>query len=263
MELEAGEVVLGKLTSSEFKSRLGDGGLHSVIIAVGATEQHLDHLAMEHDVAMAQYVAIHAAQKIFPAAVVVVPTTLGLSEHHMASAGTLSSTPGAWFGIVHDTIASLVRAGLNNILILNGHAGNEAPVEGVLWQWQLEFRQVSPSVNLQFESYWNLCRSFSEQHCEGSIPGHGQEYETATGLYALSENVRLSHKQASNEEGVKRATYAAGEKMVQAAIQATADYLLAMNDDPHRIILTPSPSRDRHHTRQDALRKAKGALLAT
>jgi len=43
------QVLLGKLTRREFRQRMGSGALQACIIPVAAVEQHLEHLAMEHD----------------------------------------------------------------------------------------------------------------------------------------------------------------------------------------------------------------------
>ena len=45
----APETVLGKLTRREFRERMASGELVGCLIPVGAIEQHLEHLAMEHD----------------------------------------------------------------------------------------------------------------------------------------------------------------------------------------------------------------------
>jgi len=246
VEAAQGEVLLGKLTSAEFKSRLGEGGLHAAIIALGATEQHLEHLAMEHDIAMAQYIATEAAKRVYPAAVVVVPTTLGLSEHHMAHAGTLTAKPGGWHAIVFDAVDSLARAGLTNILLLNGHAGNETPMDGALRQWQMYFRNTAPEVNVQFESYWNLCREFSEAHCEGAVPGHAQEYETAMALYALPDNVRRAALDSGSDPSARLAMPEQGRELVEQAISGTVRFLSEMSAGTRRAMMPLVSTRERY-----------------
>jgi creatinine amidohydrolase len=43
------EVLQRKLTRREFRERMKTGELKGCIVPVGAIEQHLEHLAMEHD----------------------------------------------------------------------------------------------------------------------------------------------------------------------------------------------------------------------
>ncbi|MET4577611.1 creatininase family protein [Ottowia thiooxydans] len=244
------EVLIGKLTRREFREAVSAGRLDSAIVALGATEQHLDHLAMDHDIAMATHIATYAAQQLYPRAVVAVPTCLGLSEHHMEHPGSMTAKPGSWFSVVFDTIDSLVRSGLTHILLLNGHAGNEAPVEGILRQWQLYYRHTAPLVNLQFESYWNLCREFSEDHCEAPVPGHAQEYETSTVLHALPGNVRSDLLLEEGEPVASRSTAKIGRPMVEQAIERTAAHLRAMQEGVVRDLAPLVSTRERYLARR-------------
>ncbi len=50
-------VWVGKLTRREFRERRLQGELSVCLIPVAATEQHLEHLAMEHDYRSCLYVA--------------------------------------------------------------------------------------------------------------------------------------------------------------------------------------------------------------
>ena len=43
------QVLVGKHTRREFRQRMDGGELKACIIPVAATEQHLEHLSMEHD----------------------------------------------------------------------------------------------------------------------------------------------------------------------------------------------------------------------
>src|SRR5262245_33849788 len=51
------EVLLRKHTRREFRQRMQAGELEACIVPVAAIEQHLEHLAMEHDWRSAVYVA--------------------------------------------------------------------------------------------------------------------------------------------------------------------------------------------------------------
>ena len=53
----APEILLRKHTRREFRERMNSGELQAVIIPVAAIEQHLEHLAMEHDWRSVTYVA--------------------------------------------------------------------------------------------------------------------------------------------------------------------------------------------------------------
>src|SRR6185295_6239222 len=118
------EVLLRKLTRREFRQRMQAGQLAACILPVAAVEQHLEHLAMEHDWASTIHVATAVAQRLAPRVLVAEGLLAGISEHHMRHPGTLSLRPGTFLAVVSDLVDSLTRAGFRNILVLNGHGGN-------------------------------------------------------------------------------------------------------------------------------------------
>ena len=80
----------------EFRERMQAGQLQACIIPVAATEQHLEHLAMEHDWRSCMFIAEHVAQRLKPNVIVAPAMNIGISEHHMRHIGTLSALPGRW-----------------------------------------------------------------------------------------------------------------------------------------------------------------------
>ena len=240
------KVMIGKYTRREFREAMDSGRLHSAIVVTGATEQHLEHLAMEHDIAMATHIAVEVAKRLYPQVIVTVPLSFGLSEHHMSHRGSQTAKPGTWLSAIHDAVDGLVRHGFKNILILNGHGGNEASGDAVLWQWQHYYKATAPGVNIQFQSYWNLAREMSEQHCSGAVPGHAQEYETATALHVFPENVRMGELQGQEDKEPLKATAEKGKILVDAAIEKTAEYLQRMIDGQHRELSRQIFSRERY-----------------
>lgn len=230
------EVMLSKMTRREFREAIEAGKFQSCIIPTGAVEQHLEHLAMEHDIRSSTWIAQEAAERLYPQVVVAIPMDLGISEHHMMHKGTLSAKPGSWLAVLFDAIESMVRHGCKNILVLNGHGGNEAPVYGMLRQWQLYFQSQHPQVNLQFHSYWNLSRVKAEQVCRTGVPGHAQEYETSIALALFPENVRHDAMQDQEDKRPLEATAEKGRQLAESAIQKTVEYIQEMIEGRHREI---------------------------
>src|SRR5579863_4887028 len=145
------EVLQRRHTRREFRERMQAGELKACIIPVGAIEQHLEHLAMEHDWRSVCHIAVGVAERLRPRVLVAEGLMAGVSEHHMRHPGTLSLRPGTFLAVVADLIDSVARAGFKNILVLNGHGGNTAPVTGV---WE-QFLRIDP-VNLHFLSYLDV-----------------------------------------------------------------------------------------------------------
>ena len=154
--MSAQEVMLAKLTRREFRQAIESGNFSTAIVGIASNEQHLEHLAMEHDLASVTYIAREAAKRLYPQVIVTVPMAVGISEHHMIHKGTISARPGGWLAVLFDVVESLVRHGVKNVLIFNGHGGNTLPVMGVMDQWRYYLKSNAPGVNLQFCSYWEL-----------------------------------------------------------------------------------------------------------
>ncbi len=84
---------------------------------------------MAHDHLHANYMAEQIAKAMLPNVVVATPINIGVSEHHMeVGPGTLTVRPEIFCEFVFDVCDSLVRTGITNILILNGHGGNVKPM---------------------------------------------------------------------------------------------------------------------------------------
>jgi creatinine amidohydrolase len=218
-------VLVGKHTRREFRERLESGQLRACIIPVAATEQHLEHLAMEHDARSVTHVAIETALRLAPQVVVAPTLSIGISEHHMRHPGTFSAQPGSWLGILLDMIRSMRKAGFSNILVLNGHGGNITACQSA-WPQFLQRMEC----NLQFCSYWDLLpKEQAEPHLKTKrYPGHAQEFETAFALAAFPENVRCDAMQDQQDREPLAATAEAGAAMIDAIVENVAEFVQEM-----------------------------------
>jgi creatinine amidohydrolase len=230
------KLFLHKHTRREFRERMQAGELQGCIIPVAATEQHLEHLAMEHDWRSVLHISGEVARKLMPRVVVSPAMNIGISEHHMRHPGTLSAMPGSWLGVLHDAIRSMHHAGFKNILVLNGHGGNIAPCTGVWGQFQQRFE-----INLQFHSYWDfLPQSVAMAQLKtGRSPGHAQEFETAFALAAFPENVRREAMLDQPDKEPLQATAEAGCVMIAAIVDEVAHHLRGMLDGTNVAAIPP------------------------
>jgi len=225
--LDLSKISLLKHTRREFRQRMESGELKACIIPTAATEQHLEHLAMEHDWRSCLHVCHEVANRLSPHVLVAPVMNLGISEHHMRHIGTMSALPGSWLAVLFDAIRSMHHAGFTNILVLNGHGGNVAPCEG-MWGQYLQRLEI----NLQFRSYWDF---LSEEVAQanlttGRFPGHAQEFETAFALAAFPENVRDDAMQDQQDKEPLEATAEAGQIMIDAIVERTAEFVQDMID---------------------------------
>ena len=216
------KALLGKHTRREFRERMQAGELKACIIPVAATEQHLEHLAMEHDYASIMHLSTAIACKLAPQVIVAPSMSIGISEHHMKHIGTLTALPGSWLSVLFDTIRSMHDAGFTNILVLNGHGGNIATCEGMWGQFLQRLE-----INLQFKSYWDfISMEEATPYLETNrFPGHAQEFETAFAMAAFPENVRHDAMQNQEDKEPLHASVENGQALIEIAINNVAKFL--------------------------------------
>jgi creatinine amidohydrolase len=224
------EVMMDRMTRREFREGLENGNFQTAIIPTGANEQHLEHLTTGHDIRHSTHIAREAAMNLHPQVAVTVPMNVGISEHHMVHKGTITAKPGSWLSVLFDAAESVIRHGCKNVLILNGHGGNVAPVKGILGQWQLYFKLQAPDTNLHFCSYWDLIpEDFAHQHLKTKrYPGHAQEFETATALALFPDSVRVDAMNDQEDKEPLEATAEAGQALVDEAISQVTAYVKGM-----------------------------------
>ena len=224
------EVLLRKHTRREFRNRMSSGELQACIIPVAAIEQHLEHLAMEHDWRSATHVAVGVAKLLQPQVVVAEGLMAGVSEHHMKHPGTISLMPSTFLAVLNDVIDSMVRAGFQNIVVLNGHGGNIVPCRS---NWDQFLRRFQ--VNLHFLPYWEVYTvedanelMESGQRLPDDLPGHAQEFETSFALAAFPENVRTDMWTDQEDQTPAMATAEKGSEFIDRAVERVAKYVQEM-----------------------------------
>ncbi len=188
-------------TRKEFREALEGGILQGIVVPTGSTEQHNEHLAMIHDTASVTLVAELAALRVYPKVLVTPPVHIGISEHWMDRKGTLSLRKETFLAVVYDMCESLQRHGVKNILLLNGHGGNVAPLREAL----AGFRQKL-GINVQYNSYWEaytpeIIRKYMESN---TAPGHAAEFETSFAMAAFPERI---HWEGVNYEEAKKVVH--------------------------------------------------------
>ncbi len=215
-------VFVGDLTRKEFRHRVQTGTLKAAIVPVAATEQHEEHLEMFHDTLHVTFVAEQVARRLHPRAVVTTPVGIGVSEHWMAHPGTLTIRPEVFCEYVFDVCNSMVRAGIPNVLILNGHGGNVKPLMRRIDEYRDKLR-----VNLRFQSYWDVFDAGMVQSILETrrCPGHAGEFETSTMLVLAPERVR---RESIEDAGAAAASAEKGEPFIQSAIAGVAEILEKM-----------------------------------
>ena len=123
-----------ELTSPQFAAAVEKSG-GVCVIPLGIIEKHGPHLPLGTDLFEAREIAFTAAQKEY--AVVFPPYYFGQIFEARHQPGTMSYSSELMWKILEETCQELSRNGMNKIILMNGHGGNNNFL-GYFCQTQLE-----------------------------------------------------------------------------------------------------------------------------
>src|SRR5688572_17691981 len=95
------------------------------LVPVGSTEQHGPHMTLDTDSAIAEAFARRIGEALGEDAILCPTIRLGLSEHHLSFAGSLTLRAPTLLGLIADVVESLAHHGMKRVLLVNGHGGNQ------------------------------------------------------------------------------------------------------------------------------------------
>ena len=173
--------------SWEEVSAVRDGGINTVILPVGATEQHGLHLSTGVDTlsatAVAEATSVRTGIPILP------PLSYGCSMGHSTKwPGTLSLRPETLSKIVLELATWVQTSGFARMLVLNGHITNWAPLRCGLEN----IRHDLVDFRIALRSVWELSDAVSEfYHADGGSNWHANDGETSLMLHLRPELVRM------------------------------------------------------------------------
>src|SRR4051812_21172806 len=122
-------IELDKLTWPQVRAEL-EAGRDTVVMALGATEQHGRHMALATDALIGDHLARAVAERL---GALLAPTLrVGCSEHHVGFAGTMSLSEDSFHAVVCDLVRSLLSGGFARIVLLPTHGGNFGPLAAAL-----------------------------------------------------------------------------------------------------------------------------------
>src|SRR5215217_9314441 len=169
------------LTTEEFSAR------HIAVLPVAAVEQHGPHLPVGVDTYIAEAYLKRARALLPPdAPVVFLPIqTVGASDEHRAFRGTLTLSPETALRAFVEIGASVHRAGIRKLVIINSHGGNIALID--VAARQLRVRHNMLAVHASWGRFGYPEGLFGDAERTHGI--HGGEIETSVMLAAHPELV--------------------------------------------------------------------------
>lgn len=187
---------LADLTWPEVELLVGNG-IQTVVIPLGATEQHGPHLPLRIDSLIADAVAERFCRRV-PASIQAPVVDLGCSSEHMDFPGTLSLTASTLGAILEDLTVSFVRHGFSHIVVFSAHGGNDralAELEPALK------KSASPARVTIVHGIDALGKVWADASAQESIPAevsgaHAGEFETSIIAALRPDLIRWSRMSA-------------------------------------------------------------------
>jgi creatinine amidohydrolase len=139
---------LGGMTTRAVREYLSRKSM--IVVPAGSTEQHGDLAPVDCDAAIACAICEAASDR---AGVVCAPClSFGMSENHLAFAGSVSFSPATLSSVIREIAGSLAGQGFRNFLFVSGHGGNRGPVLSGIASAAID----SPGCRLRYLGYWDL-----------------------------------------------------------------------------------------------------------
>lgn len=139
------------------------------ILPIGSTEQHAQ-LSLCVDLILAEKVSVDAANPLKIPVFPVMP--YGLAPYFNAYPGTICLKVETLMAVMRDVIASLHRSGFRQILIVNGHGGNN-PVGALAQELMSEYGDTS----IKFHNWWNAPKTWAKAQAIDETGSHANWME--------------------------------------------------------------------------------------
>lgn len=171
-------------------------GATTVILPLGATEQHGPHLPLGTDTIRAVALAERLAERI-PGSLVAPVLPIGCSDEHSGFAGLLSLDHETLASVIVDCARRMVAWGIRRLIILSAHGGNDQAIALALRRLHDEL----PPLRVWVPSSKSAYDALLAEACHAgltpeSVGIHAGEGETSELLHLRPELVRLQFADA-------------------------------------------------------------------
>lgn len=182
------------------------------VLPVAATEQHGPHLPLSVDTDLVEGVLAAAGGYLDDAwPVYVLPTqAIGLSTEHRGFAGTLTLRPETVLALWMDIGASVARAGVRKLLLVNSHGGHVGIMDVVGRELRTQHGLLVYSTSWYTlpltDRHGGDARSLISAH-EQRFGIHAGQVETSMMLALRPDTVRMAHAQRFTSTAEDRARH--------------------------------------------------------
>lgn len=223
-------------------------GSSGIIVPIGSTEQHGPNGIIGTDAICAEVIAEGVGEA---AGAMVAPTlSVGMAQHHMAFAGTMTLRPSTLIAVIHDVVTSLARHGFRTFFFINGHGGNvstiNAAFQEIYTDASLSAADNAPAPRCVMKNWWlpDPVKGLAKELFGNSEGAHATPSEVSVAQFARPQAIKSAEfagpapawSSFSDAEDYRRrypdgrigsdpslATPEAGERLYAAAVAALAD----------------------------------------
>jgi creatinine amidohydrolase len=221
-----------------------------IIVPIGSTEQHGPNGIIGTDAICAEVIAAGVGEA--EDALVAPTIAVGMAQHHMAFAGSMTLRPSTLVAVIRDVVASLGHHGFRSFFFVNGHGGNTSTINAafqeIYSEASLDGGANRPSPRCTFKNWWmnQEVRNISKKLFADKEGAHATPSEVSVTQYVRPEAIKSVEMDGpappwgdfSDGEDYRRrypdgrigsdpslATPEAGERLLAAAVKALAgDY---------------------------------------
>jgi creatinine amidohydrolase len=184
-------VFLGEMTNPEIEAFLQNH--NTVIVPIGATEQHGPHAPLLTDVLIPQEIAKRVAPRI--GAVVAPPVNYALSYPHVGFKGLVHIRIPTFMALIEDLCVAFAASGFKRIIFLNGHYDN---TYAIAYACAIAAEKLTKDVKAFPVNYWDGMTAADVDEFSGLKNGlHANAAETSA---ILAINPNLVDMQRANAE---------------------------------------------------------------
>lgn len=165
-----------------------------IIMPIGSTEQHGPNGLIGTDAICAEVVGRRLGEKV---AALVAPTiAVGMAQHHLAFAGSMTLRPSTLIAVVRDMVGSLAKHGFRRFYFVNGHGGNVATVTAAFSEIYAEASlgagSNSPGIRCRLRNWWEseAVKRLSREAYGNAEGSHATPSEVSLTWHAHPEAVR-------------------------------------------------------------------------
>ena len=186
-------MLLQLCTWQEVEERLADST--GIIVPIGSTEQHGPNGLIGTDALCAEVIAKEVGEA--EDALVAPTISVGMAQHHMAFAGSMTLRPSTLIAVLRDNVQSLARHGFTRFYFINGHGGNVATVNAAFSEIYAESSLDAdhgnrPVPRCKLQNWYDApgVRRISREVYGAAEGSHATPSEVAVTQYAFPDHIK-------------------------------------------------------------------------